>query len=164
MKEPRNREELDKGWTLGPDELALLSGKRGATRLGFAVILRSFVRHGRFPAPEEIDWHAVEYVAPQVDVPAEEYGNYDHHGRTAEYHRAQIREALGFRPATTGDADELAAWLLEEVAPYEYDAERLKGAAYARLRALKIEPPTPGRLDRLARARLQGRRQRASPE
>ena len=59
-----------------------------------------------------------------------------------------------FRPATTGDADELAAWLLEEVAPYEYDAERLMEAAYTRLRALKIEPPTPGRLNRLVRSSL----------
>jgi hypothetical protein len=44
--------------------------------------------------------------------------------------------------------------LLEEGAPYEYDAERLKEAAYARLRSLKIEPPTPTRVDRLVRSSL----------
>ena len=141
-------------WTLGPDEHALLAGKRGATRLGFAVTLRFFAREGRFPAPGEIDEDAVEYVASQVDVAGSEYRAYDHHGRTAEYHRSQIRDALGFRPATIGDAEELASWLLEEVAPQEYDAVRLKEAAYARLRALKIEPPTPGRVDRLVRSSL----------
>lgn len=41
-------------------------------------------------------------------------------------------------------AGELAEWLLEEVAPREYDAERIKEAAYARLRALKIEPAHAG--------------------
>lgn len=148
------REELEEAWTLGPDELALLSGKRGNTRLGFAVILRFFAGEGRFPAPEEIDGYAVEYIATQVGVPATEYRTYDHHGRTAEYHRAQIREAFGFRPITTGDAIKLASWLLEEAAPYEYDAERLKEAAYTRLRALKIEPPTPGRVERLVRSAL----------
>ncbi len=64
----------------------------------------------------------------------------DHEGRTAEYLRAQILEAFGFRPATAGEAEELAEALLAEAAPYEYDAERLKGAACTRLRALKIEP------------------------
>jgi hypothetical protein len=64
----------------------------------------------------------------------------DHEGRTAEYLRAQILEAFGFRPATAGEAEDLAEALLGEAAPYEYDAERLKGAACTRLRALKIEP------------------------
>ncbi|MBA2712695.1 MAG: Tn3 family transposase [Rubrobacteraceae bacterium] len=154
MKRHWTREKLEEVWMLGPDGHALLSGKRGATRLGFAVLVRFFARRGRFPAPEEIDEDAVEYVASQVDVPAAEYGNYDHHARTAEYHRAQVREAFGFRPATAGDAEELASWLLEEIAPQEYDAERLKEAAYARLRALKVEPPTPGRVDRLVHSAL----------
>lgn len=98
-------EELEDAWTLGPDEHALLTGKRGATRLGFAVVLRFFVRHGRFPAAEEIDQEIVGYVADQVDIPSTEYRTYDHRGRTAEYHRAQIREALDFRPATTRYAE-----------------------------------------------------------
>lgn len=61
---------------------------------------------------------------------------------------------FGFRPATAGDAEKLAQWLLGEAAPYEYDAERLKEAAYTRLRALKIEPPTPGRVERLVHSVL----------
>lgn len=153
MKRRWISEEIEEAWTLGPDELAVLGSKRGSTRLGFAVLTRFFARQGRFPVPEEIDEDAVECLAVQVNVPAAEYRNYDHRGRTAEYHRAQIRESFGFRPATTGDADELAAWLLE-VAPYEYGAERLKEAAYTRLRSLKIEPPTTGRVDRLVRSTL----------
>ena len=153
----RSREErLEEAWTLGPDEHALLSGKRdGPTRLGFAVALRFLASEGRFPDPdEELPEEAVARVAAQVGVPAEEYGGYDGRGRTAEYHRAQIREAFGFHPATVEDAEDLAGWLLEEVAPREYDAERLQEAAYARLRALKIEPPTPGRIERLVRSAL----------
>ena len=117
-------------------------------------MLRFFSRHGRFPTPEEIDEDAVEFVAFQVDVVAAKYRTYDPRGRTAEYYRAQIRDVFGFRPVTAADASELAAWLLEEVAPYEYDMEYLKEAAYTRLRSLKIEPPTPGRVDRLVRSSL----------
>ncbi len=155
MKRRWTHEALEEAWTLGPDELIMLAGKRGPTRLGFAVVLRFFAGEGRFPEPgEELDGEAVSHVARQVGVPAEEYEAYDPRGRAAEYHRAQIREAFGFRPATLGDADALADWLQEEVAPREYDPQRLVEAAYARLRALKVEPPTPGRVERAARSAL----------
>ena len=63
---PVAREDLEKAWTLGPDELSMLAGKRGATRLGFAVVLRFFAREGRFPGPtEEIDGEAVSHVKPR---------------------------------------------------------------------------------------------------
>jgi hypothetical protein len=154
-RERRTREELEEAWNLGPDEHALLSGKRGPTRLGFAVLVRFFAREGRFPEPaEEIDADAVAHVARQVGIPTEEYARYDRGGRTHEYHRAQVRETFGFRPATVEDTDALADWLLGEVAPREYGLERLIEAAYARLRALKVEPPTPQCVERAARSAL----------
>ncbi len=155
MSSRRSREDLEETWTLGPDEHALVSGKRGSTRLGFAVLVRFFAREGRFPGPgEDVGEEAVSHLARQVGVPAEAYEGYDRGGRTAEYHRAQIREAFGFRPATAADADALVDWLSKEVAPREYDLERLEEAAYARMRASKVEPPTPGRVERAARSAL----------
>lgn len=110
MKRRRTGEEFGEAWTLGPDEHALLAGKRGGpTQLGFTVLLRFFAQQGRFPAPEEVGEDAVAYVAGQLDADASDYLAYDHHGCTAEYHRAQIREAFGFRPASTADAGELAS-------------------------------------------------------
>ncbi len=87
-------------------------------------------------------------------MPAAQYRNYDHHGRTVEYHRAQVRQSFSFRQATVEDAEGLAEWLLEQVTSREYDAERLMEAAYARLRILKVEPPTPGRIERVVRSAL----------
>lgn len=106
---PRN-DEMEARWTLGPDEYALLSGKRGAARLGFAVALRFFAREGRFPAAEEIDGDAVEHVAAQVDVPAPRYRAYDHRGRAAEYHRAQVRQAFGRQPWRTPRSSGSGCW------------------------------------------------------
>ncbi len=118
MSSRRSREDLEETWTLGPDEHALVSGKRGSTRLGFAVLVRFFAREGRFPGPgEDVGEEAVSHLARQVGVPAEAYEGYDRGGRTAEYHLAQIREAFGFRPATAADADALVDWLSKEVAP-----------------------------------------------
>jgi len=44
---------------------------------------------------------------------------YSFSGRTIEYHRAQIREALGFREAGRADEERLTAWLADEVCPVE---------------------------------------------
>ncbi|MER5183312.1 DUF4158 domain-containing protein [Streptomyces sp. NPDC002896] len=44
--------------------MALLSGKRGAAQLGFAVLLSLYTQHGRFPrVPFELPVEAVEFVA-----------------------------------------------------------------------------------------------------
>ena len=42
-------DELVEFWTLLEEDRGLLVGKRGATALGFALLLKSYSRHGRFP-------------------------------------------------------------------------------------------------------------------
>lgn len=92
----------------------------------------------------------MKYMAQQVKVDAGDLVAYDWSGRTIKYHRAQIREAHGFREATRADEDHLAAWLSEEVCPVEPSEDRLREALLARCRAERIEPP--GRLDRVLAA------------
>jgi len=41
-------DELIEFWTLSDEDRALLAGQRGATALGFAVLLMHYSRHGRF--------------------------------------------------------------------------------------------------------------------
>src|SRR5438876_12364518 len=49
----------------------------GATKLGFALLLRFYAVHGRFPAGRgEIPDQAVAHVARLVDVPAAELPSY----------------------------------------------------------------------------------------
>jgi hypothetical protein len=85
-------DDLVEHWTLSKDEQALVSGKRGATRLGFAVLLKFYTQYGRFPRGRfELPGEAVEFAARQVQVPASELDAYEWSGRTVEYHRAQIR-------------------------------------------------------------------------
>ncbi|OEJ37344.1 hypothetical protein BGK70_03485 [Streptomyces agglomeratus] len=120
-------DELVEHWTLLKDEQALVSGKRGATRLGFAVLLKFYTQYGRFPRGRaELAGEAVEFVARQVQVPASELGFYDWTGRTVEYHRAQIREHLGFRECSVADAEKLTAYLAEHVAHKERRPEQVR--------------------------------------
>lgn len=47
MKRQWETEELVEHWTLDVEDSALLGNKTGATRLGFAVLLKFFRREGR---------------------------------------------------------------------------------------------------------------------
>jgi len=132
------------------DDWRLLANKTGPTRLGFSLILKYFEIEGRFPRyGAEVPRAAVDYVASQVKVAPEAFGDYQWSGRTVEYHRAQIRKALGFREATVSDEDKLATWLAEQVCPVELSEDRLREALVARCRAEQLEPPAPSRIERV---------------
>ena len=47
-------DELVEHWTLLDDELELVAGKRGATRLGFVLLLKFYIHHGHFPEREDV--------------------------------------------------------------------------------------------------------------
>lgn len=65
-------EELHAHWTLLPEEKHLALAKRGALRLGFAVLLKFFHYEGRFPnEPREVPAVAVAYVAEQLALDAQ---------------------------------------------------------------------------------------------
>jgi Domain of unknown function (DUF4158) len=109
-----------------------------------------FQANGRFPYRlEEVPVAAIEVIASQIEVPAEAWRGYDWRSRAATYHRAQIRDALGFREPTLDDTDALVRWLEGEVSALEHRQNRLLAAAGERCKSLRIEPPSPGRLDRL---------------
>jgi hypothetical protein len=124
-------EELLANWTLVDGDWDLVANKTGATRLGFSLLLKFFELEGRFPdILEEVPQAAVEYVAGLVKVPATDFAKYTLVGRTAEYHRKQIREALKFRPATLADEEPLTAWLAAEVCPVELVEDRQREAVW----------------------------------
>ena len=148
MRRDWETDELIACWTLVEPDWDLIANKAGATRLGFALLLKYFEQEARFPRHAgEMPTAAVQYVAEQVKVDPALFAAYAWSGRTIKYHRAQIREALGFREPTREDEDRLAAWLADEVCPVELSEERLREAVLARCRAEKIEPV--GRIDRL---------------
>jgi uncharacterized protein DUF4158 len=142
-------------WTLLDDERALVAGKRGATRLAFALLLKFYAAHGRFPrGREELPDGVVRFVADQVKVPPSDLGLYEWAGRTNRYHQAQIRAHLGFRECSVEDADKLTAWLAVEVGEEERQRDRVREQLLVRCRDQRIEPPTSGRVDRMVRSAL----------
>jgi hypothetical protein len=60
-------EDLIASWTLVDDDWPLLANKTGATRLGFALLLKFFEVDACFPRHAgEVPPAAVDYVAGQV--------------------------------------------------------------------------------------------------
>jgi hypothetical protein len=116
-------------------------GLRPAPEVPRAVDDRAFPRRAG-----DVPRAAVDYVARQVKVPPERLADYDWAGRAGKYHRAQIRDALGFREPTVGDEDKLAVWLAEQVCPTELSDELLlREALVGRCRTERIELPGPSR-------------------
>ncbi|MGH3843499.1 MAG: Tn3 family transposase [Pseudonocardiaceae bacterium] len=149
MRREWELEDLIECWTLDEAELGMLANKTGATRLGFALMLKFFELEARFPRREDVPRVAVEFVAGQVKVDPELFGEYRWSGSTIEYHRGQVREFHGFREPTLGDEDKLIVWLAGEMCPVELSRDRLREALLARCREEKIEPPRPARVERL---------------
>ncbi|MEV0972115.1 DUF4158 domain-containing protein [Microtetraspora glauca] len=111
-------------------------------------MLKFFEQEGRFPRHVgELPKAAVDYVAGQVKVEPALLAEYDWSGRSIERHRAQMREALGFRESTRADEDVLAEWLADKICPMVFTEEGLRAALLSRCRTLKIEPP--GRVERI---------------
>jgi len=142
-------EDLIECWTLDEAEVELLANKSGATRLGFALLLKFFELERRFPRREDVPRAAVEYVAGQVGVEAAAFADYRWSDSTIEYHRRQVREFYGFRTETVADGDKLVFWLAGEMCPKEMSRDRLRAALGTRCRTEKIVPPTPGQVERL---------------
>ena len=55
--------DLIECWTLDEAEFELLANKTGATRLGFALLLKFFELEAQFPRREDVPRAAAEFMA-----------------------------------------------------------------------------------------------------
>src|SRR5436305_11009745 len=140
MKRTWTAEELLEHFTLLPDEFVAVGNKSGATRLGFAVLLKCLQYEGRFPrSRQEVAPEVVRFLATQVGVDAALFAQYAWEGRTIEAHRAQTREMTKIREFRRADEEALLDWLCTEILPHEQHPERLRELIHAECRTRGIE-------------------------
>src|SRR5436305_2811784 len=154
---------LDGAWELTPADRLIVEAKRWGSRLRFAVLLLFYRARGRFPRAAEVDRHAAAELARALGVPAPDGAAAllpDSDDRTLKRQRAEIRALLGFREATVADAEALGTWLRDHAVARTRDLGELTAEAEARCRALRIEPPTPDRIDRVIRAAVRAHDER----
>lgn len=149
MRQRWEIDELIESWTLAPNDLRLVANKTGATRLGFAVLLKFFELEARFPASSaEVPVEAVDFIGRQIGVPFDVLSGYDWSGRSWKRHRSQVRARFGFRGWSDADVDALVGALVVVVADEAVSREQLVEAAYGWCRTAGIEPPSAAQLDR----------------
>ncbi len=142
MKRTWTSEELLEHFTLLPDELTAIGNKSGATRLGFAVLLKCLQYEGRFPrSRQEVAPEVVRFLATQVGVDATLFAQYAWEGRTIETHRAKIRELAKIREFRRADEEALLDWLVTSILAHEQHPERLGELIRAECRTRAIEAP-----------------------
>ena len=150
MKQYWSEGELVEFWTLTDVERQFSDQRTPRGRLGLAVLLKFFQFEGRFPSyHKEVPLPAVDYVAEQLEVPAITWFDYPLKGRSGSRDREQLRTFLGFRQATSDDAEHIQRWLSQEVVPQDQDPRHLKSAVLDWCREHGIEPPTSDRIDRV---------------
>ena len=155
MKQHWELDELIENWTLLPQELSWLSNKSGINLLTTALLLKWFQYETKFPnSTREIPDSVIDYLARQLKVSAELISGYDWKRRSYMRQRSEVRQFLGISKATVKDAQNLVTWLIETVLDREADLAHLQEIACQRFWSLKIEPPTPGRVERLVRSAL----------
>lgn len=156
MKRAWSEDDLAETWLLWPPERGLLKNKTGATRLGFAIVLKFFQSEGRFPSDAgEILPIIVRFVADQVEVDPAAFDHYPWKGATIKRHRAEIRDWCGFREFTLADQEEAKGWLIQEIIPHEPRPDRLTEAMLQWCRGLRVEPPASEHGQRILSSALQ---------
>jgi hypothetical protein len=120
MKRTWTSEELLEHFTLLLGELTAIGNKSGATRLGFAVLLKCLQYEGRFPrSKQDVAPEVVRFLAAQVGVDAALFAQYVRERRTFEAHQAQVREMTRIRECHSYDKEALLNWLCAEILAHE---------------------------------------------
>jgi len=147
-------------WKLSAEEHNLSVAKSSANRLDFALLLKFFQNHGRFPsATSAITAELITEVAQQLGVEPSAVGAMS--DRTLERARAEIRNLCGYREATVEDAERLTEWLRDQIvviAPRSQDG--MFAALEAECRGRRIEPPSAERIDRIVRSAIRAHEER----
>jgi hypothetical protein len=77
MKRNWGEDGLLEHFGLVPIERKLIGNKSGASRLGFAVLLKYFQQEARFPAKkQDIPKVVVDYIASQLDIDSSQFEEY----------------------------------------------------------------------------------------
>ncbi|MFK8020759.1 MAG: DUF4158 domain-containing protein [Pseudomonadales bacterium] len=145
--------ETDNRWELQDEEWKLLKGKSSSNRLGFALQLKYYVVHRRFPKdvddiPEFIQ-HRLAAVLKLSTITLE---SYDWAGRSGKRHRKEIREYFSVQRLSNEDRLAFHQWLIDDVFPLGVDHDHASELAFDWFLNSGIACPAERELQRTVRS------------
>lgn len=88
------------------------SYKDPVNRLGFCILLKFLQYRGYFPEEiSEISLNTVAAIADQLEINGKLWSQYNLAGRTADRHRQEIKDYLGFRSPSKKNRIEVHSWV-----------------------------------------------------
>jgi TnpA family transposase len=145
--------EMAARWSLGFEDLALLSGKPLSARIGFAAQLLVYRSTGRFPrGASEISADAAAYIAVQSGTQVSDLADYDWTDRSGRRHRAEILKHLGFRRAGRQDMAQAFAWIGSDLCPLGLPVGEMMERLLAWFAVRRVASPETGALTSLIAA------------
>lgn len=144
-------------WSLSFADIDFINSKPAATRLGLAAQLKFFSARGFFAenGVASIPHDAIEYIAQQLGLRADELSGYDFGGRTARRHCAEILQHLGFRRMQRADREALSFWIVDDLCPSGQSVGTMLEAVFLWCRDRNIYGPSAKELERLVRSQRQ---------
>jgi hypothetical protein len=155
MRRIWSADELGECWSLRPEDLALLAGRVDAGKLGFAVQLAFWRRHGRFPDDEsDVAPAVIAHLAAQIGVSVEALDGYAWVGRTGRRHRVTIIDHLAVAVFDEAAEDRFRRWLAADVLPSEFGPSVLDEELSGWFARSRVTRPGAYRLGRIMRSPL----------
>ncbi|MFC1833731.1 DUF4158 domain-containing protein [Thermodesulfobacteriota bacterium] len=145
-----SEDELITHFTLDFEDQELVKRiRKDASRLGFAVLLKTFRFLGYPPRHKrEVPEAIVRWIADQVGLEVGLFPAYRWKGRVWDHHLSMARQHTGFSPFAPRDYSDLVEWLTEKTGELPSPKELLT-AAVQRCRDCRLELPREKELRRL---------------
>lgn len=142
-------------YILNQDELGLINkSKTSKSRLGFALLLKFYQTHLRFPGADDFKPEEIEFIAEQIQYDISEGISYDWGSRTSKYHRESIRRFCKTREFRNADVVVIEDWFRKNLIEFDWTEATLENELLDYLRSEGIESPTPSRVLRIIRSLL----------
>ncbi len=155
MKKEWTIDEEIEAFILSDREMAFVTTKYRATRIGFAVMLKYFQLEHQFPVEKkDVPPDMPSFIAKQLQLSLDAYITYQLDSKTAYRQRQEILQFCGFREENEADRKALQDWLDDKIYEYNQDVDVLKEQLYRKYRIEKIIIPSEWQVDTLIRNRI----------
>lgn len=160
MKKEWTIDEEIEAFILSDREMAFVTTKYRATRIGFAVMLKYFQMEHQFPVEKnDIPPDMPLFIAKQLQLSPDAFTTFQFDSKTAYRQRQEILQFCGFREENEGDRKSLQDWLDDNIYEYNQDVDLLKEQIYRKYRIEKISIPSEWQIETLVRGRIRQKEQ-----